>query len=336
MKKIFVFCALVFLMFLTGCEKNNNVISSITKKVESSESYKLKGELEIINNETSYLYDVESYSLKGEMFKVILKNKINNHEQILLKNNDGVYVLNPSLNKSFKFQSEWPYNNSQAYLLETLLSDIKSDKERKIEQNNNEYVITVKTNYTNNPELTNQKIYINNKNEIYKVEVLDKNSQPKIIMKILEMNMNAGLNESDFSLDKNATTSSKTIETSSTIKDITYPMYLPENTNLSSQDTIKTNDGERIILTFSGDNNLTIIEQNVKANKEYEVVNMEGDPIMLGDSIGSISEGMITWISNDIEYYATSSDLENEELVSVARSISNLALTKSVNKTIEK
>ena len=85
MKKIFVFCTLVFLMFLTGCEKNNNVISSITKKVESSESYKLKGELEIINNETSYLYDVESYSLKGEMFKVNLKNKINNHYEVFNK-----------------------------------------------------------------------------------------------------------------------------------------------------------------------------------------------------------------------------------------------------------
>lgn len=336
MKKVFVFCALMFLIILTGCEKNNNVVSSLTKKIEASKSYTLKGEMEIINNETSYLYDVESYSMNGEMFKVNLKNKINNHEQILLKNKTGVYVLNPSLNKSFKFQSEWPYNNSQAYLLETLLNDIKTDKERKIEQSNKDYIITVKTNYTNNPELTNQKIYVNNKNEIYKVEVLDKNSQPKIIMKFSDINMKASLNESNFELEKNMVTSSETIETSSTIKDITYPMYLPENTNLSSQDTVKTSNGERIILTFSGDNNLTIIEQTTKINKEYEIVNVEGDPIMLGDSIGSISDGVVTWISKGIEYYATSNDLENDELATVARSISNIALTKSVNKTIEK
>lgn len=92
MKKVFVFCALMFLTILTGCEKNNNVVSSLTKKIEASKSYTLKGEMEIINNETSYLYDVESYSMNGEMFKVNLKNKINNHEQILLKNKTGVYV----------------------------------------------------------------------------------------------------------------------------------------------------------------------------------------------------------------------------------------------------
>jgi len=41
---------------------------------------------------------------KKDMYKVSLTNKANNHEQIILKNNDGVYVLTPSLNKSFKFQ----------------------------------------------------------------------------------------------------------------------------------------------------------------------------------------------------------------------------------------
>ena len=40
---------------------------------------------------------------------------------IILRNSEGIYVLTPSLNKSFKFQSEWPYNSSQTYLLQTLL-----------------------------------------------------------------------------------------------------------------------------------------------------------------------------------------------------------------------
>lgn len=336
MKKVFVFCMFAFLLVLTGCEKNSNVVSSLTKKIEKAESYHLKGNLEIINNETSYLYDVETYSLKGEMFKVDLKNTINNHQQILLKNKKGVYVLNPSLNKSFKFQSEWPYNNSQAYLLETLLNDIKNDKEIKIEQKDNDYIITVKASYTNNPELVNQKIYVDNKNNIYKVEVLDKNSQPKIIMKINKIDMDAKISETDFELESNMVTSNKLEKTSSELNDITYPMYLPENTDLSSQDTVKTNDGERIILTFNGDSNLTIIEQTSTVKDEYEVVSLEGEPILLGDSIGAISDGVVTWISNGVEYYATSSDLNQDELATVARSISNVSLSKAVNKNMEK
>lgn len=56
----------------------------------------------------------------------------NNHEQIILRNKDGVYVVTPSLNKSFKFQSEWPYNNSQVYLLQSIVDDIKDDEGKKI------------------------------------------------------------------------------------------------------------------------------------------------------------------------------------------------------------
>lgn len=336
MKKNFLFCMLAFLIILTGCEKNGDVVSSLTKKIENIESYYLKGEMEIINNETSYLYDVETYGLNGEMFKVDLKNTINNHEQILLKNKKGVYVLNPSLNKSFKFQSEWPYNNSQAYLLETILKDIKDDKNRKIEKEEDNYIITVKANYTNNPELVNQRIYVNNKNNVYKVEVLDKNSQPKIIMKIEKIDSDADLKEDDFTLETNMVTSSQIHQTSKTLDDITYPMYLPENTNLSSQDTTKTIDGERIILTFGGDNNLTIIEQTASVNEKYEIVSIEGEPIFLGDSVGAISDGVVTWVSNDVEYYATSSDLTQDELATVARSISNVALSQTVNKIIEK
>ncbi len=47
---------------------------------------------------------------------------------MILKNDDGVYVLTPALNKSFKFQSEWPENSSQAYLFESLVKDITEDK----------------------------------------------------------------------------------------------------------------------------------------------------------------------------------------------------------------
>ena len=63
--------------------------------------------------------------LKKDKFRVGLTNKTNNHEQIILKNDDGVYVITPSLNKSFKFQSDWPYNNSQIYLSCLKLANIK-------------------------------------------------------------------------------------------------------------------------------------------------------------------------------------------------------------------
>ena len=35
--------------------------------------------------------------------------------------------MTPSLNKSFKFQSDWPYNSSQAYIMSSILKDLEDD-----------------------------------------------------------------------------------------------------------------------------------------------------------------------------------------------------------------
>lgn len=44
--------------------------------------------------------------------------------QIVLRNDEGVFVLTPSQNKSFRFQSNWPDNQGQVYLYETLIRSI--------------------------------------------------------------------------------------------------------------------------------------------------------------------------------------------------------------------
>ena len=133
----------------------------------------------MINNEDTYLYDIDVSYEAEEKFRVSLKNKTNNHEQIILRNEEGVYVLTPSLNKSFKFQSEWPYNNSQSYLLQTLLKDITSDKDRIFKVNDKGYVITTKVNYSNNKDLIKQNIYIDKNLNITEVHVLNDKNQYK-------------------------------------------------------------------------------------------------------------------------------------------------------------
>ena len=90
-KKIISLILIIFLA--TGCfhKENEDIINNLSKKIEGTEAYYIKGELEIINNEDSYLYDVEVSYKKEDNFKVNLINKTNNHEQIILKNSEGVY-----------------------------------------------------------------------------------------------------------------------------------------------------------------------------------------------------------------------------------------------------
>jgi len=317
----------VFLM--TGCfgRGKKDVIKELEKKVDGLNSYYIKGELEIINNEDNYTYDVEVSYKKEDNFKVDLINKTNNHEQIILKNSEGVYLLTPSLNKSFKFQSDWPYNNSQIYLLQTLIKDIKNDEEKTIEETENGYKITTNVNYANNRNLTKQYIYTDKNANITSVEIVNNNNIIKMKMKFTKIDLGATYKDDYFDLNKNM----KNVETESTIKtieDIIYPMYMPENTYLKSQDTINLDDGERVILTFAGEKPFTLIEQTVSVTDDYEMTMVYGDPEILLDTIGSITDNSVSFISNGIEYYAVSEVLDQKQLLEVVNSISVLPVGK--------
>lgn len=91
MKKVVL--ALISIMMLTGCMSNNtDNIKSFKDYNSKKSSYELKGTMKIISNEDEFTYDITVGVKNNEYYKVSLLNTINDHEQIILKNDDGVYV----------------------------------------------------------------------------------------------------------------------------------------------------------------------------------------------------------------------------------------------------
>ena len=105
-------------------------------------------------------------------------------------------------------------------------------------------------------------------------------------------------------------------------------MYLPENTYLTGQNTIKTENGERIILTFSGEKPFVFVQETAQYEKEINTVNMTGEPLILTDTVGALTNNSANWISNNVEYYVVSDNLSQDELVSVVQSISVMPVSK--------
>ena len=319
---------MMLLVLTTGCFKQDRgSYNNFKDKVEKLNAYQLSGELEIYNNDNKYTYDVKVTYQKEDQYHVSLKNKTNNHEQIILKNKDAVYVLTPALRKSFKFQSEWPSNNSQSYILQNLIFDVDNDKNKKETKKDKETIITSTVTYTNNPELVSQKIYLDKNSQVTKVEVLDKDDNVKIKMKYQKINYKPNIPKNFFTVNYNIG-NEETTKTSAAIDNITYPMYMPDNTYLQSQDKIKTTTGERVILTFAGEKPFTLVEETIALTSDVDTITVLGEPTFLMDTIGSIGENSATWTSNDIMYYATSDALDSNELLKVAESVSNTAIEK--------
>ena len=356
MKKKLFYVLLLGLVILSGCGKVNekDVLNSFEKMVKESKSYYLEGKLDIVNNEDVYTYDVNVSYKENDNYKVDLINTVNSHQQIILRNNEGVYVISPKINKSFKFQSDWPYNNSQVYLLGPILNDINSDDTKTFEKVDDGYKIVVGANYPNNPKLTHEEIYLDKNGNILKVMVLNNDGNSEITMTFNKIEFDKKFDDNYFELksiidveeeNKNSeenndntnntndnsnssnNTNEKTKETSR-IEDVIYPMYLPANTYLTNTEKVDKDNGERLILTFDGDNPFMLIEETATYEKEHLIIPTYGDLELMASTVAVVNDNSVNWIDNDVEYYVVSDKLSKSELLNIARSISVLPVSK--------
>ena len=385
-KYIIILC---MFLGLCGCGKSDNVVKKFQNKIEKADNYILKGNMSIVSNEDTFTYKVEASKSKEGYYKVSLINQTNNHEQVILKNKDGVYVVTPDLNKSFKFQSDWPNNGSQSYLIDVLLNDVINDDKVHVEKD----YIQCKVNYPNNNTLYSEKIYLDKDYGVKKVEVLDQDGNVKITLNVNSINYKAKFKEEYFSLEslisddevkdeqdnidkKNTTTTKKNNgetttttttkvgdatnttttttttkvqseenndikennnntneeNTSNILKDIIYPLYVPQNTHLSTEDTISTDNGNRAILTFSGDSPFVLIEEVSRRFDELEIIPVNGDPLIMSDCIAALSNNSLYWTSNGIDYYLSSNSLDGKELMTIAEGLTGTSVIVSSEK----
>ncbi len=338
MKKFKFILAIFAVVLMCGCgkTKQENIIEKFKEKVNGTKSYQIEGVMEIVSNEEVFTYDVGVDYKYDEFYKVKLVNKTNDHEQIILKDGESVYVVTPALNKSFKFQSEWPNNSSQSYLLKSLLRDIESTESPKVDENDDYYIINANVNYPNNSNLKTEKIYFDKSGELKEVQVLNSDGNAIIRMKFNSIKYSVKFEDDNFALDKLITNTcedeesckndDQASEPTSILKDIVYPLYLPEDTHLSTKDTVKTDDGDRVIMTYAGAKPFMIIEEAATVSKNMEITNITGDPFMLSSAIGAIASNSLEWQNDKMSYYITSSYLSKEEMATIAESLNTAAV----------
>lgn len=323
MKKIFLL--FISMLLLTGCGKvsKDKLVDDFTKKVENANSYKLNGSLEIYNNEDVFNYDISVMYKKDNLFKVDMINTNNDNEQIILRDKEAVYVVTPSLNKSYKFVSEWPFNSSQSYILNSLIKDIKEDNEIEYLTIDDYYVLQVDVNYPNNSYLKYEKIMFDKNMNLKKVIVYDSEDIESIKVEFNNISYDEKVDDNEFNIDSilDDKCCSVVEENTANMSDIIYPLYVPGETYLQSKDVVNTDNGERVILTFSGERKFVLIEEASNVYSEFETIPVYGDLLIMNDTIGALSNNSLSWSINNRDYYLASNDLSPEEVKSIAESL---------------
>ncbi len=158
------------------------------------------------------------------------------------------------------------------------------------------------------------------------VQVYDKNGAENITFKISKIEFGTKLDEGYFEVENNA--NEEYSNTVNSLDEIVYPMYLPTGTKFQSEETVTTEDAERVILTFTGDKSFILIEEASTSPKEFEVTSSSGELVFYENVLGNLTETSLNWSMDGKDYYIIGDNLTNEELLKVASSTSVISLTK--------
>ncbi|WP_079913862.1 outer membrane lipoprotein carrier protein LolA [Paenibacillus sp. 32352] len=194
-------------LVLAGCGKKDSgsVVKDLDSVMNKLQSYQGSGRMVLHTGQEPQEYQVEVWYQNPHYYRISLTNAKKDITQIVLRNDDGVFVLTPHLNKSFRFQSDWPENQGQVYLYQSLIQSILMDNERHFTTDQNAYVFDVLANYQNG-SLARQKIWLDKKNYAPQhVEVSDANANVMMIVDFNQFEFGKKFDKDSFDMQRNMT-----------------------------------------------------------------------------------------------------------------------------------
>jgi len=328
--RIFIFMIFGLTVGLVACgeKSQEDVVSKLEDNVETMEGYKATAEMTMHTGDEEQIYDIDIWHKKDDLYRVSLSSSTDEKEsQVIIKNEEGVFVLTPSLDKRFKFQTDWPDNSSQPYLFQSLVNDISEDQEATFEATDNHYMFETETNYQSNNNLPYQKVYFSKK-EFHPVlvQVLDRDKEALVEVNFTQFEMDPAFNEDDFSIDENMEEDSEDVAASKDQEgddtlEVTFPLETA-GAELDEKKEITLDDGKRVILTFTGEKDFTLVQEKLKSvPTSSQPKEAEGDIVNLGFTIGALADDKIEWTYNGVDFMLASEELTKEELIEVAKSV---------------
>lgn len=323
MKKIIISILVLFaIITLIGCKNDKNVEELFVQKVNDLTSYKLVGKLE--TNYPSGIKEcvVTVYYKKPNLYRVELLNANSIEGQIMVKNNDGVHVIIPSINKTFKVNSNWPNNSSYPYLLQSLVNDIVSDENIVSNNDGNYTTLELKAKLFNRDDGNTQKVVFDQTNMPKEIFIYNKNNELISNFKITSLEENASID--DMLFDTN-----ETLETLNTYyqenpltydRTINYPTYFPEGTSLKEEVIKGDSLNKYAIMTYSGSVSYTITQKYLN-NEDNKIVEYLSGDIYVSDGMFVIVDtNNITFYNEGIQYTIASNNIELIEMIKMGNS----------------
>ena len=320
MKKILICILLLFC--LTACDKEDSkdYKKELIEYSSKLTKYSLDAQMKVVKNEGDIIFDVQVSYLEPNYYKVRLQNKSNNNVQVIVKNNDGVFVITPALNKQFQFNSDWPLNSSHAYLYQSIVKDITNDSESSITIDENSYTITSAVNTKTNARLKMQKTTFDKKtNAPIKNVIYDGAQNPLMTIDFKNFKTDANIKPNDFNAELINNTIRLEMAEGTLAGDLNecVPTFMPEGYKLEKS-LIKE---DYTVFTYGKDNNVYTITTVVMETSDILTVSREFlDVTVLDNGVGFLNDKSLSFFNENLFVTIYNVDFILEEAIQIANS----------------
>lgn len=322
--KIINFILILFLiMTLTGCKKKKQVETTFPEIVNKLTSYKLVGRLESTFPSGTKECNVTTYYRSPGEYRVEIQNPNVNETQIMVKNNSGVYVIIPSINKTFKVNSSWPENMSYPYLLQSLSNDIVQDSNLRTTTEGKSTIVELKAKLFTEDETTTQKIIFDENKMPKEVLIYDGNKNLLTKFVITSIEQNPALTNELFNVSESLETLYTYYENNPIefVRTVSYPTYFPEGTSLKEETITGTSLNKLAIMKFGGECSYTIVQQFVNLTTYATTEYVNGSIYLMGGAFVFVNSNNIQFYENGIEYTIASNDISCLEMIKMGESL---------------
>lgn len=320
---LFMAAILVMSLGLAGCGKRSQegVLKDLQKVQSDLKTYHSKAMMVVQSPQSTQKHYIETSYQAPNLYRIALGNEKREITQVIIKNEDGIFVVNPQLKKSFRFQGDWAENQGgHVYLYHAMINRILQAAEKTYDMKNGLVTFEMAM-QPENPIVTKQKIVLDDR-KLYpkQVVLLSKEEKPVVTVDYESFETGLNFNKDTFTAEGAMALAGNSVPAMAGKTDfgVIEPAYLPKG---MTKTDITEKDGAMYLMYQDAQGKaVTIVERRPQpgtfALPKSQMHDLYGSPAIV---TGTGEAKTMYWTSNGIEFSMTAA-IPVSEMQKIAQS----------------
>lgn len=306
-----------------GTLTNRDMVGKLKQEAQSldTSNYTSKAMMTVSMDNSAQTYYVETWYESPNVYRIKLGDQNKTINQIIVHNQDGMFIVSPALQKVFRFNGNWAQNQGHIYLYDQILQQIINGKDVAVSRQGGTTTFDMPLS-SSNDVVAKERVELDSKTLHPKQVILfDKDGKAIVTLKFTDFNTGMKFNAAnDFNpvqLVKETKAAQQTFAL-----DTSFGVVVP-NDPLGDKliDMISPEEQDNTLLRYGGVHGFVINEWRPNpgidgfSDPTTQMVDLLGIPAIY---TGTEPAHELVWLNNGVQYAMTSSHLTLDQMQKIA------------------